>query len=57
MEKLLKVKEVKEALSLSEQHVYKMIRDGALKAIRVGAAIRVRESDLLDYIEANATKA
>jgi excisionase family DNA binding protein len=54
--RLLTVREVKERLGVSLASVYAMIKRGKLVAIRIGCnsgAIRVRESDLMAYLESS----
>ena len=48
--RLLRVREVADALSVSNMTVYRLINDGALRAIRVGHGWRVSESDLRAYL-------
>ncbi|HEV2370397.1 MAG TPA: helix-turn-helix domain-containing protein [Acidimicrobiales bacterium] len=48
--RLLRVKEVAEALSVSNMTVYRLIRDGQLRAFRVGHGWRVPESDLRSFL-------
>ena len=42
----MKVSEVAELLGVSRQHIYTLINDGQLTAYKVGAAIRIRLSDV-----------
>jgi excisionase family DNA binding protein len=51
---LLTVAEVANVIRVSRMTVYRLIRRGQLKAIRVGRNYRVREDDLNDYLEAQA---
>lgn len=41
-------------MRVSRMTVYRLIRRGQLKAIRVGRNYRVREDDLSEYLEAQA---
>lgn len=53
--RLLTVAEVASVMRVSRMTVYRLIRRGQLKAIRVGRNYRVREEDLRAYLEASAT--
>lgn len=46
LEQVYTVKEVAQALKVAPQTVYAMIKDGRLKAGRVGRALRIRSSDV-----------
>src|SRR5713101_2596372 len=52
--RLLTVAEVASVMRVSRMTVYRLIRRGQLKAIRVGRNYRVREEDLNEYLEAQA---
>jgi len=52
--RLLTVAEVAAVMRVSRMTVYRIIRRGQLKAIRVGRNYRVREDDLSQYLEAQA---
>ncbi len=52
--RLLTVAEVAGVIRVSRMTVYRLIRRGQLKAIRVGRNYRVRSDDLNDYLEAQA---
>lgn len=43
---MLTIKQVQQELKLSKPTVYKLIREGKLKATRIGHRWRVREEDL-----------
>ena len=49
---LLTVREVADAIRVSTMTVYRLIRGGALPAIRVGKHFRIRTRDLDHYLEA-----
>jgi excisionase family DNA binding protein len=49
---LLTVREVAGAMRVSTMTVYRLIRAGALPAIRVGKHFRIRARDLDGYLEA-----
>ena len=50
-ERLLTVREVAAALRVSTMTVYRLIRAGELRALRVGHSYRIRESDVDAYLE------
>jgi excisionase family DNA binding protein len=49
---LLTVREVADSMRVSTMTVYRLIRGGALPAIRVGTHFRIRVTDLDHYLEA-----
>jgi excisionase family DNA binding protein len=49
--RLLKVPEVAAALRVTVGHVYELIRQGELAAVRFGKCIVVREATLLEFID------
>jgi|SoiMetStandDraft_2_1073263.scaffolds.fasta_scaffold509323_1 excisionase family DNA binding protein len=51
MEALLTVPEVAPKARLSEQGLYRAIREGQFPAVRIGAKIRIPESALQRWIE------
>ena len=50
-ERLLTVREVAVALRVSSMTVYRLIRAGEIRALRVGHSYRIRESDVDAYLE------
>jgi excisionase family DNA binding protein len=54
--RLLTVREVADAMRVSTMTVYRLIRSGALPAIRVGKHFRFRRSDLEGYLESQSTR-
>ena len=53
-EKYLYVYSVAKQLNCSKKHIYKLIQDGELKAIRLGTrALRITESSLKNFLEKN----
>ncbi len=50
MEKLYKVKEAGKALNVFAQLVYKLVKQGGIKTLRIGSAIRIPESALEEYL-------
>jgi excisionase family DNA binding protein len=49
-EKLITQRQTAEDLSVSERTVYTLVRDGTLKVVRIGRAIRFAPEDLRDAI-------
>lgn len=49
-ERVLKVREVAEHFGCDADTIYKMVREGSIRAIHVGRHLRVPESALADYI-------
>ncbi len=49
---LLTAGEVADLLRVSTMTVYRLIRGGELKAVRVGRSYRVQQVDLDDYLQA-----
>jgi excisionase family DNA binding protein len=52
---LLTVREVADDVRVSTMTVYRLIKSGALPAIRVGKHFRIREADLSRYLETQTT--
>ena len=50
---LLKPRQVSERLGISKSFVYKLIQLGEIPHVKIGTAIRIRNADLLEYIERN----
>jgi excisionase family DNA binding protein len=53
--RLLTVREVADDVRVSTMTVYRLIKSGALPAIRVGKHFRIREVDLTAYLDAQTT--
>ncbi|HVE46367.1 MAG TPA: helix-turn-helix domain-containing protein [Acidimicrobiales bacterium] len=49
-QRLLKVREVADAMRVSNMTVYRLIRSGDLPSTRVGRSHRVRQTDLEAYL-------
>ena len=49
--KFYSLEQVAELLGVNYQLVYKLVRSGELRAVRVGKVYRVLEADLRDYIQ------
>lgn len=47
---LYKVEEAAERLSLSRAYLFKLIRDGRIRAIKIGGATRIAASELERYV-------
>jgi excisionase family DNA binding protein len=54
-ETFLKVREVQDLLNISRALVYRLVETGDLKALRINQAIRIRQSDLEEYIQEHLT--
>jgi excisionase family DNA binding protein len=52
-DKLLKGYEVAEILRVSRSYAYKLIRDGKIPKIKMGRAVRVRETELKKFLYRN----
>jgi len=50
MERLYTVKEVQEILKVGRSFTYKLVQSGEIRAVRVGRCLRVRATDLEEYI-------
>jgi excisionase family DNA binding protein len=48
--RLLTVNEVADLLRVSRMTVYRLIKEGSLKALRVGRNYRLREDDVDEYL-------
>ena len=48
--KLLKAEAVAEILGVSRSYVYKMMREGMIPSVTIGRAVRVRDLDLMEFI-------
>lgn len=53
--RLLKVEEVAELTKISTSHLYALINEGVLPAVRFGRAKRIRPEDLEEFIRSNLT--
>ncbi len=56
LSRLLTVAEVASVMRVSRMTVYRLIRRGLLKAIRVGRNYRVRQEDLEEFLESAAVE-
>lgn len=48
---LLSLQQTRERLKISRTQVFRLLRDGQLKGVRVGTRTLVREADLAAFIE------
>jgi len=48
---LYTVKETKEILKVTQRTLYNYIKNGDLKAVKIGKYWRIRQSDLAEFIE------
>jgi excisionase family DNA binding protein len=55
-ERLWTVAEVAGQMRVSNMTVYRLIKSGALPALRVGKNYRIRSRDLAAYLEASSTQ-
>lgn len=55
-DRLLTVAEVADHMRVSNMTVYRLIKSGALPAIRVGKNYRIRSRDLAAYLDASVTQ-
>ena len=56
MERVYTCNEIAERYGVTVCTVYKWIRDGAMRAIRIGKAYRIKESAVLEFEEQNSTR-
>jgi excisionase family DNA binding protein len=54
--RLLKAQDVAAILNVSRSFAYALMQSGQLPSVRLGRSIRVRPSDLEDYISGNLVK-
>ncbi len=55
-DRLLTVAEVADHMRVSNMTVYRLIKSGALPALRVGKNYRIRAADLAAYLDASVTQ-
>ena len=55
--RLLTVNEVADHLRVSRMTVYRLIKEGQMKALRVGRSYRLREDDVDEYLSKRYTEA
>lgn len=48
--RLLRVREVAQSLAVSNMTVYRLIRDGQIKAVRIGHGWRIPEGELAGFL-------
>ena len=51
IESLLRMDDVQKRLQISRTTIHRMIVQGRLKTVNIGSSVRVRESDLLQFID------
>lgn len=49
-DRLNRVEEAADRLSISRAHTYELIRTGELPSVKIGRSRRIRESDLVTFI-------
>jgi len=57
MDKFYTVPEVAELLKVSRSKMYRLVQRGVVPHIKIGRNVRIRESDLLLWIEENMVEA
>lgn len=50
-DRLLKVPEAMQRLGLGQSKLFELLRAGSLRSVRIGGARRVRETDLIAFIQ------
>lgn len=55
--RFLTVQEVADLMRVSSMTVYRLIKSGELRAVRVGRSFRVRQEDVDGYLETSYTQA
>lgn len=55
--RFLTVQEVADLMRVSSMTVYRLIKSGEMRAVRVGRSFRVRQEDVDQYLEASYTQA
>lgn len=50
---LLTAQEIAKTLKISLAYAYQLMRTGQIRTVRIGRSVRVRASDLIEYIELN----
>lgn len=55
--RLLTAKEAAALLTVSLPTFYRLIRRGDISTVRIGGSVRFRESDLLEYIDRQTSRA
>jgi len=50
-DRLLRVRDVADRISVSERQVWKLIRAGILEVVKIGRSTRVRASDLRSLVD------
>jgi excisionase family DNA binding protein len=51
MEPVYTIPQVAEYLQMSKTKIYQMVRQGKIPCIRIGKSVRIRESDLVEWLE------
>jgi len=51
MTRLLTVEQVADALALNTFTIYRMVNRGRIPTVRIGRSVRVKESDLNQFVE------
>ena len=51
IESLLRIDQVQKRLQISRTTIHRLIAQGRLNTVYIGSSVRVRESDLLQFID------
>ena len=55
--RLLKAREVSEALGIPKWRIYKLVQDGGMPAVRLGRSVRFDEKALAKWLQGGGTAA
>jgi len=56
MDKIYTVPEVARYLKVSKSKMYRMVQLGLIPYVKIGRNVRIRERDLVKYIDSNCSK-
>lgn len=51
---VLKVSDLARVLGIGRRHSYKLVADGTIRSVRVGRAIRIPRSALVEFLDGSA---
>lgn len=51
MDQLLTIPEAAKWLTVSDRTVYRLMREGKLATVKIGGSTRIRESELIRYLD------
>lgn len=52
---LLSIEDLQDILNIGRTKAYELIRSGQLRSIRIGRLVRIAKSDLLEFLEDQAS--